>query len=77
MMETMPYAPLATLMSELNADEIAQRCSVTRRTVYRWRAAGSLTWMKADEVAVTLGLHPVLIWPEFVSNVTVTPHQED
>lgn len=43
---------------------VAERCGVDRSQGYRWRARG-LTIRDADRVAIALGTHPVLIWPEF------------
>lgn len=46
---------------------IAKRCNVDPETVYRWRTAGRIPWYTADEVAIRLGVHPLVIWPEFTN----------
>jgi hypothetical protein len=33
-----------------------------KRRVQEWRARGTLPWWTADETAVALGFHPLLIW---------------
>lgn len=47
---------------------IARRVGVDRQSVYRWRKQG-LPLYSADRAAINLGVHPVLIWPDF--------HQEE
>lgn len=44
---------------------LSDRLHVDRQTVYRWRKDG-LSIYQADMVAVRLGLHPILIWPEWL-----------
>ena len=43
----------------------AARLGVGPKQLYRWRENG-LTWVAADRVAIRLGVHPVLLWPEWV-----------
>jgi hypothetical protein len=45
----------------LSDDEIAFRLGMNRHTIRRWRQKGiSLT--VGDRVAISLGVHPLLIW---------------
>jgi hypothetical protein len=38
--------------------------------VTRWITAGeTLSWVSADEAAIALGLHPILVWGEAWLNV--------
>lgn len=51
---------------------IAWRVGVHKATAYRWMRAGHLSIDHADRAAIALGVHPVLIWPEFY-DVAVDP----
>jgi len=44
---------------------IADRCGVTPRTVHRWYSGVQLSERTADRVAIALGTHPALLWPEW------------
>lgn len=44
---------------------LSDRLHVDRHTVYRWQREG-LSVYQADRVAIRLGLHPVLIWPQWL-----------
>jgi len=44
---------------------IADRCGVTPRTVQRWCDGVQLSERTADRVAIALGTHPALLWPEW------------
>lgn len=48
-------------------DEHAEMCGVSDRTVIRWRRGSRLQETTADAVAVSLGLHPSLIWTDWWS----------
>jgi hypothetical protein len=43
---------------------IADRCSVTPRTIWRWLGGARMDERTADRVAITLGTHPLLLWPD-------------
>lgn len=43
---------------------LAERASVGRSTVYRWHERG-LSEIEADRAAISLRLHPCMIWPEW------------
>ena len=46
--------------------EIGEQLGVSSRTIQNWRGGKRrLSRKRADELAVGLGLHPVLIWPEW------------
>ena len=38
---------------------------VSCETIYRWYRAGGVTMNQADRCAISLGLHPGLIWREW------------
>jgi hypothetical protein len=52
---------------------LAARCGVSARTWQRWRKAGRLPWDAADQVAISIDEHPLLIWPEFHDILDPTP----
>jgi hypothetical protein len=43
---------------------IARRTGTDRQNIYRWNARG-IDAYQADAIAVRLGLHPVVIWPDW------------
>lgn len=45
----------------LSDEETGHRLGVNRHTIARWRTDG-LSLTAGDKVAISLGLHPVLIW---------------
>jgi hypothetical protein len=49
--------------------EFAHACRTTERAVTRWRSNGMVPWISADEAAVALGLHPMLVWGNAWLNV--------
>lgn len=49
----------------------AERLGVHRAVVHRWRRRG-MTIRDADRVAIALGTHPMLIWPDFHD---IPPHR--
>ena len=62
-----PVGPLAEAAgiptgSDGWASNLARRVGVDRRNVHRWVHDG-LSYIRADEAAVALGLHPALVWP--------------
>jgi hypothetical protein len=46
----------------LNDDQVAEALGVSRRTIVRWRALGTLSEEYTDRVAISLGWHPAAIW---------------
>jgi hypothetical protein len=58
----MPSAPLLALFPTLNNFAIAKRLNVHAGTVTAWRKGQRLKYLKADRIAVDLGLHPYEIW---------------
>lgn len=50
----------------LNTNELAQKFDVGPDTIIRWRTPGIMfsEW-QADELAITAGVHPCEIWPEW------------
>jgi transcriptional regulator with XRE-family HTH domain len=45
-------------------DELADRLDISFRTLLRLMSAETVTPVVADRMAVRLGLHPVVLWPE-------------
>lgn len=43
---------------------LEHHCGVGRRSLIRWRHEG-VPLARADQIAVSLGAHPVDIWPEW------------
>lgn len=58
-----PLEPLAAL-TRLDQGELARVAGVSRRTVCRWKALGMNQWI-ADRLAIALGYHPAVVWPEW------------
>lgn len=48
----------------IGAATLADMFGVTRRTVARWLAAGSVPFYMADAAAIALDAHPVQVWGE-------------
>lgn len=58
----------------LHDHEAAELLGVTQRTVQRWRRNRSrLSVVMADQAACALGLHVVLLWPDFHQVVDEIP----
>lgn len=47
-----------------SAQSMCRRAGVHTRSFYQWRRVGHLPAAVADRLAIALGLHPVLLWPE-------------
>jgi hypothetical protein len=47
-----------------SAQRVADRCAVSRRTIHRWLAGAQTDERTADRVAIGLGTHPLLLWPD-------------
>ena len=45
-------------------DELADRLDISFRTLLRIMSARTVTPVVADRMAVRLGLHPVILWPD-------------
>lgn len=48
--------------------EIAEILGVADRTISRWTNGQRISETVADRVAIKLGTHPCLIWPEWWAN---------
>ena len=59
-----PYQSLADAVNG-GMEKVAIVAGVDKRTVYRWQVEG-LTWLAADRAAIAHGLHPALVWPEWL-----------
>ena len=46
------------------AGAVAHAIGISTQTVYRWTRDG-VPLFNADRAAIRLGVHPVLIWPDF------------
>jgi DNA-binding XRE family transcriptional regulator len=51
------------MFADMTDDDIGHRLGVNRQTIARWRDNG-LSLTVGDRIAVSLGLHPVLIWQD-------------
>lgn len=73
---SLPMKPLwdiARSMSDnpqFNQRDFAGMVNMSSRAVTRWITAGeTLSWVSADEAAIALGLHPILVWGDAWLNV--------
>lgn len=76
MNETLPLDPLIERVSwqlGIAIEQVTPRCLATAlgvapRTVQRWQARGRVIPAKScDRLAIGLGWHPCVIWPEWAS----------
>lgn len=72
----MPVEPLirvAEMMggehSKLSQQDLADMIGISSRAITRWRKEGGIPWISADEAAVAIGLHPLLVWGDDWLNV--------
>lgn len=73
----LPLAPLAGIVrgTEPMRDQrdvgmprrIADACGFHVRQVLRWYEDGGIPYYQADAAACALGLHPTLIWPDYLN----------
>lgn len=57
-------------VSHIGIDGRASRVlGVSRSTIHRWRRGG-LTCRTADRVAIALNLHPAILWPDWLDDVS-------
>jgi hypothetical protein len=49
--------------------DFATMLGVSERAIHRWRERGGIPWTTADEAAISLGLHPMLVWGDAWLNV--------
>lgn len=62
-----PFSPVESFVAHLSSQEIADLIGCERSSVRHWRrGTRMLTVWKADEFACALGLHPLLLWPDFM-----------
>ena len=72
---SLPLTPLMNLVvgtdasSDVTITEFARRIGSTTQAVNRWRRNGRIPWVSADEAAVAIGLHPILVWGDDWLNV--------
>lgn len=66
-----PIQPLIR-WSGLSQQGFAKHYGFHIRQVQRWCADG-MPWQSADRVAITCGLHPAIVWDEWIANVTLSP----
>lgn len=57
----LPIGPLLDRFPDTDFTAMADACGLDRRTFLRYRALG-VPVVAADRIAVTLGLHPALVW---------------
>lgn len=62
---TYDAVPLLEL-ARCETDQItAEALGVSLRTIRRWRAGGNVDHRMADELAIRIGSHPLLVWPHW------------
>ena len=49
----------------LSPPALADKVGVAPRTVFRWAAGRSIRMDAADPIAISFGVHPCEIWPEW------------
>lgn len=57
------YHALTMLIDGMDDGALSAMLGLSRSTIYRYRTHG-LTLAAADRLAVALGTHPALIWPD-------------
>lgn len=66
--------PLLALVDKATADgpdsEVASLLGVAARTITRWRRGSQISEPVADRAAISLGLHPALIWSDWFAKAT-------
>lgn len=65
-----PLEPLLAFTHLRSMPVLAERCSVSVRTLQRARVTGSLTLRAADMVATGLGVHPCSIWTDWFDHAS-------
>jgi transcriptional regulator with XRE-family HTH domain len=63
----LPLGPVRARSGSITQRELATAAGVALRTVSRWWARGSVPAWAADELAVAVGEHPALLWPEWLA----------
>lgn len=50
-----------------------QATGLSYRMIERWRERpdSTITWWKADEIACKIGLHPIIVWPNYYEDEEV------
>jgi hypothetical protein len=61
-----PLAPLRDAAGAATTAVLARRLDVSVRTVWRWNHHG-LSDIQADHAAIALGLHPALVWSDWLT----------
>ena len=61
-----PLAPLRVAAGATTNAALARSLGVSVRTVWRWHHHG-LTDTQADHAAIALGLHPAIVWPDWLT----------
>jgi hypothetical protein len=57
-------AALTNVAPGSSITELSLLLGVARQVIYRWQLDGIPYWA-ADRAAIAIGLHPVIIWPDF------------
>lgn len=66
----LPAAPLKLALSRarrrggVSWEGLAQRLGISSRTILRVMASVSVSEVVADRIAIRLGLHPAVLWPD-------------
>jgi transcriptional regulator with XRE-family HTH domain len=71
----LPIEPLYSIAAGMSDNprftqaEFARMINVTQRAINRWKSKGGIPWTSADEAAIAIGLHPMLVWGDAWLNV--------
>lgn len=71
---SLPLEPLLSIVTrsagtDMSTTEFARRIGTTTVAVNRWQRQGGIPWVSADEAAISIGLHPLLVWGDAWLNV--------
>lgn len=66
-MKRYPFQPLMERIGARSLNDAGVRLGVSGTTLYKYRGEG-LSAGVADRLAVGAGLHPAMVWPEWVDD---------
>lgn len=51
-------------LEAIRVEDMVEALGVSLSSYHRYKKAGRIPWIKADEAAIRLGLHPLLVWQD-------------
>ena len=54
-------------LTRCSISELAQQVGVPVTRVRHWHRTGHVGWDTADEIAIRLGYHPAVLWPNWIN----------